>query len=113
MSVGTVNDTEKLAEKENVTSAGDTAIPNGDNETSEDSDKDEDAGAMTPHRLIVKKQRFASKLLKKRIAAKDVPVAQVFLPAETSWRIHDTNTTTGKEKEKMNVIFSWFISIHF
>ena len=42
MSVGTVNDTEKLAEKENVTSAGDTAIPNGDNETSEDSDKDED-----------------------------------------------------------------------
>ena len=95
MSVDTVKDTEKL--KENVGSAGDSAIPltngNVDNDNSENSDREDDAGAMTPHRLIVRKQRHASKLLKKRIAAKDVPVAQVFLPVETSWRIHENNNS--------------------
>ena len=95
MSVDTIKDTEEL--KENVGSAGDSGPTNGndDNDNSENSDKEDDAGAMTPHRLIVRKQRYASKLLKKRIAAKDVPVAQVFLPVETSWRIHKNNSISG------------------
>ena len=44
----------------------------------------------TPHYQVVKKQKYASELLKKRINLQDIPVDQVFLPEETSWRIHDT-----------------------
>ena len=57
----------------------------------DNSEKDNDLEIKcTPHYQVVKKQKYASELLKKRINLQDIPVDQVFLPEETSWRIHDT-----------------------
>lgn len=72
-----------------VCPSGDTG--NENNETNESDDEDSSM-AGTPHAKTVRKQRYASKLLKKRINNINEPVSQVYLPEETDWIIHKNST---------------------
>jgi len=95
MSVGTIGSTEEAGAKTVtlVTNAGDTLPVNINNINTRDSDSDDNEElCRTPHSQVVRKQRLTSKLLKKRINLADSPTCQVFLPEDTSWRIHETCT---------------------
>jgi len=89
MSVGTISSTEEAGTNTEtlvVSNDGDTLPVN-----SRDSESDENEEVCrTPHSQVVRKQRLTSKKLKKRIALADRPTSQVFLPEDTSWRIHTT-----------------------
>ena len=72
---------------------------NENNETNESDDEDSSM-AGTPHAKTVRKQRYASKLLKKRINNINEPVSQVYLPEETDWIIHNNSTAELSHKNE-------------
>ena len=80
-----------------VCPSGDTG--NENNETKESDDED-CSMAGTPHAKTVKKQRYASKLLKKRINNINEPVSQVYLPEETDWIIHKNSTAEISQRNE-------------
>ena len=79
-----------------VSPSGDTEIINEENE----SDDEDSSIAGTPHAKTVRKQRYASKLLKRRINNINEPVSQVYLPEETDWKIHSNSTAELSQKSE-------------
>ena len=80
-----------------VFSSGD--MENKNDETKESDDEDSSM-AGTPHAKSVRKQRYASKLLKRRINNINEPVSQVYLPEETDWIIHDNSFAETSQKSE-------------
>ena len=80
-----------------VSPSGDTEIIN---EETNESDDEDSSIAGTPHAKTVRKQRYASKLLKKRINNINEPVSQVYLPEETDWIIHKNSTAQISKKNE-------------
>ena len=80
-----------------VSPSGDTEIIN---EETNESDDEDSSIAGTPHAKTVRKQRYASKLLKRRINNINEPVSQVYLPEETDWRIHSNSTAELSQKSE-------------
>lgn len=72
----------------------------GDNDRDSEEEEEEQT-PLTPHSQVVKKQRLASKLLKKRLKL-DVldPIGQIFLPEDSSWRLlNETALTLDNNRE--------------
>ena len=65
-----------------------------------ESDDEDSSMAGTPHAKTVRKQRYASKLLKRRINNINEPVSQVYLPEETDWKIHSTSFAETSQKSE-------------
>ena len=87
------------AQPTSVCSAGDK----GGRVIDEEESEDEDSSIVgTPHSKVVRKQRYASKLLKRRINNVNEPVAQVFLPEETDWKIHNNTTAETNQKSELS-----------
>ena len=87
------------AQPTSVCSAGDM----GGRVIDEEESEDEDSSIVgTPHSKVVRKQRYASKLLKRRINNVNEPVAQVFLPEETDWKIHNNSTAETNQKSELS-----------
>lgn len=87
------------AQPTSVCSAGDM----GGRVIDEEESEDEDSSIVgTPHSKVVRKQRYASKLLKRRINNVNEPVAQVFLPEETDWKIHNNTTAETNQKSELS-----------
>ena len=80
-----------------VSPSGDTEIIN---EETNESDDEDSSIAGTPHAKTVRKQRYASKLLKRRINNINEPVSQVYLPEETDWKIHSNSTAELSQKSE-------------
>jgi len=70
------------------------------NEETNESDDEDSSIAGTPHAKTVRKQRYASKLLKRRINNINEPVSQVYLPEETDWKIHSNSTAELSQKSE-------------
>ena len=87
------------AQPTSVCSAGDK----GGRVIDEEESEDEDSSIVgTPHSKVVRKQRYASKLLKRRINNVNEPVAQVFLPEETDWKIHNNTTAETNQNSELS-----------
>ena len=93
-------ESEVTPEKEQIA----LVCPSGDagNENNETNESDDEDSSMagTPHAKTVRKQRYASKLLKKRINNINEPVSQVYLPEETDWIIHNNSTAELSHKNE-------------
>ena len=76
------------------------------NTTDEDDESDAEitSTANTPHSAVVRKQKLASKQLKKRLKfAEDNKVEeQVFLPEDSNWRIHDPYSEETVSRDKLD-----------
>ena len=82
-----------------------------DEAVAQSSSSDEEGSLGTPHSQVVRKQRYASKLLKRRIHNNDEPAPQVFLPEETSWRIHNLALGDYDQKSEWSN-YRWVLSPH-
>ena len=82
-----------------------------DEAVDQSSSSDEEGALGTPHSQVVRKQRYASKLLKRRIHNNDEPAPQVFLPEETSWRIHNLALGDYDQKSEWSN-YRWVLSPH-
>ena len=73
----------------------------GDTNDSDDEEEEESQKPLTPHSQVIKKQRLASKLLKKRLKLDNLePVGQIFLPDDSSWRLlNESMVASDNERE--------------
>ena len=93
-------ESEVTPEKEQIASVCPSGDAGNENNETNESDDEDSSMAGTPHAKTVRKQRYASKLLKKRINNINEPVSQVYLPEETDWIIHNNSTAELSHKNE-------------
>lgn len=90
----TETESSAIHDKVDVEGGGDT------NDGDSDEEEESPQKPLTPHSQVIKKQRLASKLLKKRLRLDHLePAGQIFLPEDSSWRLLD-ESLIGSDNER-------------